>query len=268
MEWWHSLSRRRRGEIIRIAIYVTFALLIVALLAVIASRWDVVQDALLKPELITALFPEIITIALKNTIIFTVLGFGGGLIVGLILALMKISPYGPIKWTATVYIEVFRGIPLLVWILLIGAALPLALGIRFEGLYTKGAIPLGLVAGAYMAETIRAGIEAVPRGQMEAARSLGMSYGQAMGSIILPQAFRIIIPPLTNELVLLLKDTSLVSAVGFTANGVELTRFVRNAVQDNANATPMIFGGMVYLFVTIPLTQVARLMERRAARAR
>ena len=111
-----------------------------------------------------------------------------------------------------------------------GFGLPIALGIRLPGTYAQGSVALALVAGAYMAETMRAGIEAVPRGQMEAARSLGMSHARAMVSIVIPQAFRIIIPPLTNEIVLLLKDTSLVSVLGVTAANKELTRFARDGV--------------------------------------
>jgi len=124
------------------------------------------------------------------------------------------------------------------------------------------------VASAYIAENIRAGIEAVPRGQMEAARSLGMGYGRAMVTIVIPQAFRIIIPPLTNELVLLLKDTSLISVLGVTEATREITRFARDGVIDSANATPFIAAGVVYLAITIPLTQVAAMIERRARAAR
>jgi polar amino acid transport system permease protein len=119
-----------------------------------------------------------------------------------------------------------------------------------------------------MAETIRAGIQAVPRGQMEAAQSLGMGRGMAMRRIVLPQAFRIIIPPMTNELVLLLKDTSLVSVLGVTIATKELTRWGRDGVNTFANATPLIVAGLLYLVITFPLTQLVRVMERRASRSR
>ena len=114
----------------------------------------------------------------------------------------------------------------------------------------------------------RAGIEAVPRGQMEAARSLGMSYTRAMATIIIPQAFRIIVPPLTNEFVLLIKDTSLISVLGVTASTLDLARFGRNGVNDTANATPLVVAGLVYLALTIPLTQLAAWMERRSKAGR
>jgi polar amino acid transport system permease protein len=98
---------------------------------------------------------------------------------------------------------------------------------------------------------------------MEAARSLGMSYPRAMGTIIIPQAMRIIIPPLTNEFVLLIKDTSLISVLGVTSGTIDLARFGRDGVNTTANATPLIVAGLVYLAMTLPLTQLVAFMERR-----
>jgi polar amino acid transport system permease protein len=98
---------------------------------------------------------------------------------------------------------------------------------------------------------------------MEAARSLGMSYSRAMITIIIPQALRIIVPPLTNEFVLLIKDTSLISVLGVTAGTRDLARFGRDGVNSTANATPLIVAGLVYLAMTVPLTQLVAWMERR-----
>jgi polar amino acid transport system permease protein len=163
------------------------------------------------------------------------------------------------------YIELFRGLPALITIILVGFGLPLAFGWRIPGgTLGKGAIGLGIVAAAYMAETIRAGIQAVPRGQMEAARSLGMSPGTAMTYIILPQAFRIIIPPLTNELVLLIKDTSLLFVLGSTPQSKELTKFARDVMAAKVNATPLTVVAVMYLIITLPLTYLVRRLERKA----
>jgi polar amino acid transport system permease protein len=118
-----------------------------------------------------------------------------------------------------------------------------------------------------MAETIRAGIQAVPKGQTEAARSLGMSNGRAMISIIIPQAFRIILPPLTNELVLLFKDSSLVLFLGVTLEERELSKFGRDLASTTANSTPILVAGLCYLLVTIPLSFVVRRMESKAQEA-
>ncbi len=129
-------------------------------------------------------------------------------------------------------------------------------------------LALGLVGGAYRSETIRAGIEAVPKGQMEAARSLGMSHTRAMLSIVIPQAFRIVLPPLTNELILLTKDSSLVYILGLSLSGFELTKFGREGMNSAANLTPIVVIGLCYLLITVPLSIVVRRMEARAGRAR
>jgi polar amino acid transport system permease protein len=266
LNWWRSLSKPKKVRFWRGVSYVVFAVLVGAFL--LSVDWSRVSDTMFRPELVLDQFWGILTVAAKNTIIFTVLGFTGGLLLGLGLALMRLSQSKPFRWVSASYIDIVRGIPLLVWILLIGLGLPIALGTRVPGTYGPGSLALALVAGAYMAETIRAGIEAVERGQMEAARSLGMSYSKAMLFIILPQAFRLMIPPLTNEFVLLLKDTSLVSAIGVTLTNKELTRWGREGVIDNANATPLVVAGLVYLAMTIPLTRLVALLEKRAARAK
>lgn len=266
LNWWRELSKRRRVRFWRGVSYVVFVLVVLAF--VIAVDWQRVVDTMFRPDLIADQFPDILLIAAKNTIIYTILGFTGGLILGLILALMRLSQSAPFRWASAVYIDVVRGIPLLVWILLIGLGLPIALRIRVPTTYGAGALALSLVMAAYMAETIRAGIEAVDRGQMEAARSLGMSHSKAMVWIILPQAFRLMIPPLTNEFILLLKDTSLVSVIGVTITTKELTRWGRDGVINSANATPLVVAGLVYLALTIPMTRIVARVEKKAARSK
>jgi polar amino acid transport system permease protein len=263
---WQALSKRKKVRLWRGVSYVVFAVVVGGFL--LAVDWPRVIDTMFRPELVRDQFMGILTTAAKNTIIFTVLGFSGGLVLGLGLALMRLSQSAPFRWASATYIDVVRGIPLLLWILLIGLGLPIALGVRVPGTYGPGAIALSLVAGAYMAETIRAGIGAVDRGQMEAARSLGMGHTMSMLVIILPQAFRLMIPPLTNEFVLLLKDTSLVSAIGVTLANKELTRWGREGVIDNANATPLVVAGLVYLALTIPLTRLVAQLEKRAAKGK
>ncbi|MGH9213414.1 MAG: amino acid ABC transporter permease [Acidimicrobiales bacterium] len=260
------MTPRERARYLRWAVY-AITLAVVAWIVLLVD-WGRVQDAFFDWELVRDQFPDILTQAARNTLIFTAFGFSGGLVLGLVVALMRLSSVRPYRWFAAGFIEVFRGLPALLTILIVGFALPIALDVRVPGTYGPGALALAMVAGAYMAETIRAGIEAVPRGQMEAARSLGMGYSRAMVSIVIPQAFRIIIPPMTNELVLLLKDTSLISVLGVTAATRELSRFGRDGTIDNANATPLIVAGLVYLVLTIPLTRLAALLERRGRRAR
>jgi polar amino acid transport system permease protein len=169
-----------------------------------------------------------------------------------------------------VYIELFRGLPALLIFIFVGVAVPLAFpGTEIAGgTCGKVALALGLVSAAYMAETIRAGIQAVPKGQLEAARSLGFSHGRAMVSIIIPQAFRIVIPPLTNELVLLVKDSSLVLFLGVTLQERELTKFGRDLASETANSTPILVAGLCYLLVTLPLGYLVRRLEARAGKDR
>ena len=195
--------------------------------------------------------------------IFSTLGFALAFALGLILAVMKLSPIGPYRWAATIWIEVFRGLPALVTILIIGFGIPLATGSSLPGTWTTGAVALGIVGSAYVAETLRAGIQAVPKGQVEAARSLGMGPVTAFRIVTLPQALKVVLPPLTNELVLLLKDSSLLFFLGVTATTKELAKFGRDASVEQFNSTPLIVVGLVYLAITIPLTQVAAWIERR-----
>ncbi len=262
-------SRRRRSQRIRVASYLLAGL--VALALVLLVDWRTLQANFADAEIFAEQFPGIVTVAARNTVIYTVFAFLGGLAVGLGVALLRLSSIRPYRWFATIYIEVFRGLPALLTIILVGFAIPIALGVRFPtvlGLPTSGIIALALVAGAYMAETIRAGIEAVPRGQMEAARSLGMSHSRSMASIVVPQAFRIIIPPLTNELVLLLKDTALLAVLGTSTTTKELTKFARDGVNANFNGTPIVAAGLLYLVITVPLTRVVAQLEKRNRQAR
>ncbi|MGA5167210.1 MULTISPECIES: amino acid ABC transporter permease [Streptomyces] len=262
------LTRRQRRRISQGVQYAVFVAVVVVI-AVLAD-WDRLQNQFAQADLAERLFPDIITIALRNTVVYTLSGFAFGLVLGLVIALMRLSSVAPYRWAASVYIEIFRGLPALLIFIFVGVAVPLAFpGTEIPGgTYGKVALGLGLVAAAYMAETIRAGIQAVPRGQMEAARSLGFSHARAMVSVILPQAYRIIIPPLTNELVLLFKDSSLVLFLGVTLDERELTKFGRDLASQTANSTPILVAGLCYLLVTIPLSFVVRRLEARTARAK
>ena len=160
------------------------------------------------------------------------------------------------------------GLPALVVIIFMALGVPLAFQWQPPGgTVGAGLVALIMVSSAYMAETLRAGIQAVPKGQREAAQSLGMNSLWTMVSITLPQAVRIVIPPLTNEFILLLKDTSLLSIVGFTATQVELTAFGENALTTAANPSPLLAIALVYLVITLPLTQLVAHMERRQKKA-
>ena len=193
---------------------------------------------------------------------------------GLVLALLRQlpgKPAAPIRWLTIAYIDAFRGIPVLLIILLISGGLgaitvegviPRELGIP-EWLgkpdnFWYGVFAITLAYGAYMAEVYRAGLDAVPRGQMEAARSLGLSHGGAMRHVIVPQAVRKVIPPLLNDFIALTKDTALVSAIGF-AEVVQVGKDVQNYTYNSSGLTA---GAILFLLLTIPL---ARLVDRMIA---
>jgi len=254
-------NRAKRNRLISYAIGLGVFIAIVAF-----GDWGKIQRLYFDPDVAWEQFPDIIKIAAKNTLIYTFGAFLGGVAIGLLMAIMKMSSLRPYRWFAVVYIEIFRGLPALLTIFLVGFGTPTALGVQFPeilGVPTAGIIALALVAGAYLAETIRAGIQGVPKGQVEAARSLGMSTSQTLRVVVVPQAFRLVIPPLTNEMVLLLKDTALLSALGTTAATVELTKFGRDAFNDNFNNTPFIVAGLMYLMLTIPLTYLVGRLEKR-----
>ncbi|MFI9352587.1 amino acid ABC transporter permease [Streptomyces lydicus] len=259
------LSRRRRARIVRGMQYGVLVVAVVVLALV--ADWHQLRTAFFDVEVAKALFPDIITTALLNTILYTLLGFGFGLALGLVLALMRLSSVPPYRWIAITYIEFFRGIPALLVFIALGFGVPLAFEVALDMNVTV-MLSLGLVGAAYMAETIRAGIQAVPKGQTEAARSLGMSQGRAMVSIIIPQAFRIVLPPLTNELILLTKDSSLVYLLGLALNQFELANFGRDALNEHKSLTPILIAGLLYLVITLPLGQLVRRLEARTAKAR
>jgi len=201
------------------------------------------------------------------TIRLSLLGGALSLIWGLILAVLRQLPgraLAPVRWLTVAYIDALRGIPLLLVIFLIYGGLgalasegviPRDLGIpRWFGLpspFWYGIIAITLTYGAYMAEVYRAGIEAVPSGQTEAARSLGMSHGQSMRFIVVPQAVRKVIPPLLNDFIALMKDTSLVSVIGL----VETVQAGRDVYSETFNASALTLGAFLFLIVTIPLAR-------------
>lgn len=190
---------------------------------------------------------------------------------GLVLAVLRQLPgkaAAPLRAVTIAYIDALRGVPLLLVILVISGGLgalaiegviPRDIGVpRWFGKpdpFWYGVMAITITYGAYMAEVYRAGIEAVPQGQMEAARSLGMSHGHAMRYVIVPQAVRKVIPPLLNDFIALMKDTSLVSVIGL----VEVVQAGRDVQSEFFNSSALTLGAVMFLVVTIPL---ARLVDR------
>ena len=184
-----------------------------------------------------------------------------GIVLGLALALLKISRSRFLSFPAQLYIDVFRGTPLLVQITIIYFTTA-SVGLAFTSLFFAGLVALSLNAAAYVAEIFRSGIQSIDKGQMEAGRASGLSYAKTMRYIIVPQAFRRVIPPLTNEFVMLIKDTSLVSVIGLA----ELLRAARVLQSDTFNGTPLIAAALIYLAICLPLIYLTNALERRLNR--
>jgi polar amino acid transport system permease protein len=250
-----------RKRIARLSSYaVGFAF--VAAIAAFAD-WPTIVRQFFNLEIAAKMWPSIITVAVKNTLWLTFVSFVLGMVLAVGLAVLKVAG-GPLSWFAVAFIEFFRGIPALMTIFAAAFVIPIAFGTQIPG-GRMGAAILGLtlVTGAYGAEIIRAGIEAVASGQSEAARSLGMTSGQTMFWVVLPQALRIVIPPVTNEMVMLLKDSSLVFVVGLGVFEKELTSFGRDAMSVTGNPTPLFMAAIAYLGLTLPLTYLASLLEKK-----
>lgn len=261
-----AMTTRQRARVSKI---VQAAILVGAIVwFVLSSDWEVLGKTFFSFEKLGPMFPELITVGLKNTLYYTVLSFAFGLTLGLILALMKTASFAPYRWISTVFIEFFRGVPAILVLITFGFGVPTAFPGAIWPQPVVVMVALGLVSSAYIAETLRAGLQAVPKGQIEAARSLGMPAWRAMVTIVIPQAFKIVLPPLTNEVILLTKDSSLAFILGATAAQYELTKFGRDGVISlGAGITPLIVAGGFYLVITIPLSLVARKFESRTAKS-
>lgn len=201
------------------------------------------------------------------TIQITIGAIALGLLLGLIMGMGRISRNPLVRLIADIYIQVLRGTPMLLQIFFVFFAVPQIYNIitgdrlLFEP-RVAGVLALGVNSGAYVAEIVRAGIQSIDKGQMEAARSLGLSHNQAMRFVILPQAFRRIIPPLVNEFIVLLKDSSLVSTIGAT----EIMYSAKVLGSRYYDYLSFLLGAaMIYLFLTFIISRLANCLERRLA---
>jgi len=192
------------------------------------------------------------------TLQLTVVSVVIGLAIGISMGLARVSKTRPLRYLAGAYVTVFRGVPLLVTLMFLYYGLPSA-GIQLTA-YTVSIIALSVTNGAYVTEIIRAGIESIDPGQMRAARSLGMSYALAMRRIVLPQAIRRVLPPITNESITLLKNTALVSTISLSdllRAGVEIMTWKANTFSPFAGVA------LIYLCMTLPLQAFNSRLERR-----
>ncbi|MBC9249041.1 ABC transporter permease [Pseudomonas alcaligenes] len=198
---------------------------------------------------------------LWTTLWISVLSGAFGLLIGLVTGLCRLSKNPTLRDLSTLYVELVRGTPLLVQIFIFYFFIGTVLNLSRE---FAGVAALALFTGAYVGEIVRAGVQSIARGQDEAARSLGLSAGQSMRHVILPQAFKRVLPPLAGQFISLVKDTSLVSVIAIT----ELTKSGREAITTSFSTFEIWFCvAALYLVINLPLSQIASRLERRLGKS-
>ena len=201
------------------------------------------------------------------SVIIAICALVGGSVLGLLSASMKMSKHGVLRGIANVYVEIIRGTPMLLQIMLLFLGGPVITKSLFKFVFTPnpyviGAVAVAINSGAYSTELFRSAIQSVDKGQWEAARTIGLNHWQTMKEIILPQAFKRILPPYINEFIVLLKDSSLLSSIG----AVELLQSARVIGADNYNyLVPLLCATGMYLVLTLTISFFARKLERRLA---
>ena len=212
-------------------------------------RWEIIWN-----------YRELYIRGIGITLLLTLCGYLLGITGGVILGLAQTGKNKVIYWLAKIYVDVFRGTPMLVQIYIIHLALiPTVFG-ESKGWLVSGIIALGLNSAAYNAEIFRAGIQSIDRGQMEAARSLGLTQGQAMRKVILPQAVRRMVPPLGNEFITLLKDSSLINVIA-AADILYASKMVAGTYMTVWE--PYLFAAFLYLIMTLVITKILSIIEKR-----
>ena len=209
-------------------------------------------------EIMKNAFPLLIAGA-GITIEITALSVFFGMLIGIVVSLIRLSSIKPLRWLGNGYVDFIRGTPLLIQIFLVYFALPGIIGHRVDAFFAAISA-CSINSGAYVAEVFRGGIQSIDKGQMEAGRSLGMTWWQTMRYIILPQAFKRIIPPLGNEFIAMLKDSSLVSVIGFE----ELTRRGQLIIaRTYASFEIWMAVAIIYLILTFTVARLTGLLERK-----
>jgi polar amino acid transport system substrate-binding protein len=225
------------------------------------------RDSFLDWDLYRQAIPTLFTTGLPNTLILTYSALVIGLALGMVLAIAGISNSRWLRWPARIYTDIFRGLPEVVIILIIGMGLgPLVGGLTDNNPYPLGIVALGLMAAAYIGEILRAGIQSVDPGQLEASRALGFSYPAAMRLVVVPQGIRRVLPALVNQAIGLLKASALVYFLGLIAGQRELFQVGRDLNAQTGSLSPLVAAGLFYLILTIPLTHLVNYIDTRLRR--
>ena len=260
----YGRGQARRSRLLAGASTVVF-LAVMAAVIVLSPGWERVKEQFLDPEVAKDSFPAILEgfwLNLRVLAVCAVLIVVVGLGVAATRTLRG-PVFAPLRFLAAAYTDVFRGFPLIVLLYLIGFGVP---GLRLQGVPTSpvvlGGVALVLTYSAYVAEVFRAGIETVHPSQRMAARSLGLTYGQSMRRVVLPQAVRRVTPPLLNDFVALQKDVGLISVLG----AVDAVRAAQIEVARTYDFTPYLVAGLLFILLAVPTVRLADWVTLRAAR--
>ncbi len=214
-----------------------------------------------EPQVMAETFPLLLS-GVKLTVIITLGGLFFGFLIGVLAGLMKLSRRLPIRKLGGIYVETIRGTPLIVQVMFLYFGIPMASGIRIAPL-TAGIIAIAVNSGAYIAEIVRGAVQSIEPGQTEAGRSIGLTHSQTMLYIIWPQAFKRMIPPLGNQFIISLKDTSLLVVIGVA----ELTRVGQEIIAVNFRAFEVwLTVGLTYLAMTLTIAKGLQVLEGRLMR--
>ncbi|WP_352845317.1 amino acid ABC transporter permease/ATP-binding protein [Mesorhizobium sp. M0767] len=228
------------------------------------SWFDTFARSFLDFQAMAEVLPNMVMVGLKNTLILALASTFFGTLIGIVLAVMGISENRPLKLLARVYTDIFRGLPAIVTILIIGQGFArLGRDLFGPSPYPLGILALSLIAGAYIGEIFRAGIQSVERGQIDATRTLGMTYGQGMRLVVIPQGIRRVLPALVNQFIGNVKDSSLVYFLGLLASERELFRVGQDQAVLTGNLSPLLLAGVFYLVITVPLTHLVNYIDAR-----
>lgn len=223
-------------------------------------RIDQLIDTFFNVPVWRTAFPNLLS-GLKITLLLAIVTLLLAMMVGLLVAVIRTTRIRLLGWLMTMYVDAFRAWPPLVLLILFYFALPFV-GVRFTQ-YTAAILVLTLVNGAFISEVFRSGIEGVDRGQIEAARALGLSTRQTLSFVVIPQALKIVLPPLTSNAIALLKDTALVSVITVP----ELLREARLVQSVYLNPSPLMAASLIYLTVLVPLVRLVGVLERWATKS-
>ncbi|MGB3302405.1 ABC transporter substrate-binding protein/permease [Gordonia sp. (in: high G+C Gram-positive bacteria)] len=228
------------------------------------GTWQQLRATFLNGEQFRKALPELLSTGLINTLKIAITSGILGTIGGMLLALAGMARTRWLRWPARVYTDIFRGLPAVVVILIVGLGFgPVVKNLTGGNPFWLGSVALALLAAAYIGEIFRSGIQSVEPGQMEAARALGFSHNRSMWLVIVPQGVRRVLPALVNQFIVLIKDSSLIYFLGLTLLQRDLFAVGKDFNANSGNLTPLLAAGLLYLVMTVPLTHLVNYIDRR-----